>query len=95
MTPGQFSIRWPEMKRREAIRRIRVAAAERRLIFTGHALDEMDEEGETRQSVASVLERAGSFTLQKNGRWRLHGEGLTVIVQVDEPTVIVWTVFAG
>jgi len=61
------------------------AAAARRLIFTDHALDEMDAEGETRESVAAALEHAGSFTLQENGRWRVYGEGLTVIVQVDAP----------
>jgi hypothetical protein len=55
----------------------------------------MDEEGETRESVAAALKNAGSFTLQENGRWRVHGEGLTVIVQVDQAAVIVWTVFAG
>lgn len=83
------------MKRRAAIRLIKRAAAERRLMFTGHALDEMDTEGETRESVAAALEHARSFTLQDNGRWRVHGEGLTVVVYIDEPAVIVWTVFAG
>ncbi len=83
------------MERRRAIRLIKQATADRRLIFTDHALDEMDAEGETRESVASALQYARSFTLQKNGRWRVHGEGLTVIVQIDEPAVIVWTVFAG
>jgi len=83
------------MKRRGAIRLVRKAPTDRRLIFTNHALDEMDEEGETRESVASALKNAGSFTFQENGRWRVHGEGLTVIVQVDQAAVIVWTVFAG
>ena len=83
------------MKRREAIRLVRKAPTDRRLIFTNHALDEMDAEGETRESVAAALEHATSFTLQKNGRWRVHGEGLTVIVQIHAPAVIVWTVFAG
>jgi hypothetical protein len=53
----------------------------------------MDAEGETRESVASALQNAASYTLQKNGRWRVHGQGLTVIVQVDQPGVIIWTVF--
>jgi len=83
------------VNRRATIRRIKRAAAERRLIFTGHALDEMDAEGETRESVASALANAVSFTLQTSGRWRAHGEGLSVIVQVAEAAVIVWTVFAG
>ena len=83
------------MKRRSVIRLIKKAVADRRLIFTDHALDEMDEEGETRESVASALKNAGSFTLQENGRWRVHGEGLTVIVQLDQAAVIVWTVFVG
>jgi hypothetical protein len=83
------------VKRRSAIRLIKKAVADRRLIFTDHALDEMDEEGETRESVASALRNAGSFTLQENGRWRVHGEGLTVIVHLDQAAVIVWTVFAG
>ena len=39
------------MKRRGAIRLIKQAASDRRLIFTNHALDEMDAEGETRESV--------------------------------------------
>ena len=83
------------MKRRGAIRLIKKATADRRLIFTDHALDEIDAEGETRESVASALGNARSFTLQENGRWRVHGQGLTVIVQIDGPAVIVWTVFAG
>jgi hypothetical protein len=83
------------MKRRAALRLIKRAAADRRLIFTDHALDEMDAEGETRESVAAALERARSFRLQDNGRWRVHGAGLTVVVYIDEPAVIVWTVFAG
>lgn len=83
------------MKRRAAIRLIKKATATRRLIFTDHALDEMDAEGETRESVAKALQHAGSFTLQENGRWRAYGEDLTVIVQVDAPAVVVWTVFAG
>jgi hypothetical protein len=56
---------------------------------------EINAEGETRESVAAALEHAGSFTLQENGRWRVYGEGLTVIVQVDALAVVVWTVFAG
>jgi hypothetical protein len=83
------------MKRRGAIRLIKKAAADRRLVFTSHALDEMDKEGETRESVASALQHAESFALQQNGRWRVHGEGLTVIVQVDDAAVIIWTVFTG
>jgi len=83
------------MKRRRAIRLIKKAVADRHLVFTDHALDEMDAEGETRESVASALESARSFTLQENGRWRVHGEGLTVIIQIDEPAVVVWTVFPG
>jgi len=83
------------MKRHGAIRLIKKAAADRRLIFTNHALDEMDADGETRESVASALQKARSFALQENGRWRVHGEGLTVIVQIDGQTVIVWTVFVG
>ncbi len=39
------------MMRRGAVRLIKKAAADRRLIFTSHALDEMDAEGETRESV--------------------------------------------
>ena len=83
------------MKRHGAIRLIKKAAADGRLIFTGHALDEMDADGETRESVAAALKNADSFTLQVNGRWRVHGEGLTVIVQIDGRAVIICTVFAG
>ena len=83
------------MKRHGAIRLIKKATADRRLIFTSHALDEMDEEGETRESVASAVRHAESFALQENGRSRIHGAGLTVIVQVDDAAVIVWTVFTG
>jgi hypothetical protein len=83
------------MRRQAAIRLIKKAAAERRLIFTSHALDEMDAEGETRETVAAALQHAGSFTLQRNGRWCVHGRNLTVIVQVHGTAVIVWTVFAG
>ena len=83
------------MKRRGAIRLIKKAAADRRLIFTNHALDEMDADGETRESVASALMNASSFTLQENGRWRVHGQGLTVIVQIARHAVIIWTVFVG
>ena len=64
-------------------------------MFSGHALDEMDADGETRESVAAALRHARSFTLQQNGRWRVHGGGLTVIVQIEGNTVVVWTVFVG
>lgn len=94
LTFCQFTLGSPDGARR-AIRLIKQATADRRLIFTDHALDEMDAEGETRESVASALKRANSVTLQENGRWRVHGEGLTVILQVDDAAVIVWTVFAG
>ena len=83
------------MRRDAVVRAIRGAVRERRLVFTGHALDEMDAEGETRESVAAGLEKARSFTLQENQRWRVHGEGLTVIVHIEEGRVIVWTVFAS
>jgi len=83
------------VKRGDAIRLVKRAAQERRLVFTGHALDEMDADGETRESVAATLRQARSFTLQENGRWRVHGGGLTVIVQVEQSTVVVWTVFIG
>ena len=83
------------MRRDAVIREIRAAVRERRLVFTGHALDEMDAEGETRESVAAALAKARSFTLQDNHRWRVHGEGLTVIVHIEEGRVIVWTVFAS
>ena len=45
--------------------------------------------------MAAVLQKARSFTLQDNGRWRAHGEHLTLIVHISEDTVVVWTVFAG
>jgi hypothetical protein len=83
------------MNRSLAIRLVKSAARDRRLVFTGHALDEMDADGETRESVAAVLQQGRSFTLQENGRWRVHGRGLTVIVQLQGSTVIVWTVFVG
>ena len=83
------------MKRRDAIQLIKTAAADGRLVFTRHALDEMDADGETHESVAAVLRQARSFTLQENGRWRVHGEALAIIVQIKEGTVIVWTVFVG
>jgi len=83
------------VKGRRVAQLVKKAARERRLVFTGHALDEMDAEGETRESVASALLRARSFTLQENGRWRVHGDDLAVIVQIDGRAVIVWTVFAG
>lgn len=81
------------MKRRAAIRLIKTAARDHRLVFRGHALDAMDDDGETRESVATALRNARSFTLQVNGLWRVHGDGLTVIVKIDGATVIVWTVF--
>ena len=83
------------MKRAEVIRLVRATAAGRKLVFTGHALDEMDAEGETRESVAAMLGRARSFTLQDNGRWRVHGDELAVIVHIEGTTVFVWTVFVG
>ena len=83
------------MKRSDAIRRVKRAALERQLLFTRHALDEMDADGETRESVAATLERATGFALQDNGRWRVHAEGLTVIVHCAETQVLVWTVFVG
>lgn len=83
------------MTRALALRLIKRAVARQRLVFTDHALDEMDAEGETRESVATVLLHGRSCRLQENGRWRLHGRGLTVIVQIDNRAVIIWTVFAG
>jgi predicted S18 family serine protease len=53
------------MKRRAAIRLLREAARRGRLVFSTHALDEMDAEGETRESVATALRQARSFTLQR------------------------------
>jgi hypothetical protein len=55
----------------------------------------MNEQGETRESVAAALEHGRSYTHQPNDRWRVHGNGLSVVVQIDEPSVIVWAVFAG
>jgi hypothetical protein len=83
------------MKRSEVIRLIKRAAASGGLVFTSHALDEMDAEGETRETVAVALQRGQSFTLQRNGRWRVHGNGLTVVIHIEGQTVLVWTVFAG
>jgi hypothetical protein len=74
---------------------VKRAAKERRLVFSSHALDEMDDEGETRESVAAVLRNARLFTLQENGRWRIHAEHLTVIVHIEADTVVIWTVFVG
>jgi len=84
-----------KVKRADVIRLIKSASRDRRLVFTGHALDEMDVEGETQESVARALHTAKSFTLQDNGRWRVHGDELTVIVQMEDSTVFVWTVFTG
>ena len=83
------------MKRSNVIRLIKTASRDHRLVFTSHALDEMNAEGETNESVARALQTAKSFTLQDNRRWRVHGDELTVIVHVEDSTVIVWTVFAG
>lgn len=83
------------MTRAEALRLARKAARARRLVFTSHALDEMDIEGETRESVAAVLRRAKSCGPQDNGRWRVRSDDLIVIVHIEGSTVIVWTVFAG
>jgi hypothetical protein len=43
------------MRRADAVRLVKEAAKKRRLVFAGHALDEMDDEGETRESVAVVV----------------------------------------
>ena len=83
------------MKRRKVIRLIKTAARNHLLVFRGHALDAMDDDGETRESVAAALQNARSFTLQANDLWRVHGDGLTVIIKVEGTTVIVWTVFVG
>lgn len=77
------------------LRLVKTAARQRHLVFSGHALDEMDDEGETRESVAAALLSARTCALQENGRWRLHGAGLTVVVHIEGSTVVVWTVFVG
>jgi hypothetical protein len=82
------------MKRRAVIRFVRRAARCRELVFTAHALDEMDADGETRETVATVPGHGRSWTLQDNGRWLIRGEGLSVVVEIHEQTVVVWTVFA-
>ncbi|MEK6608658.1 MAG: hypothetical protein AABZ30_13440 [Myxococcota bacterium] len=83
------------MKRADVVRLVQQAVRARRLIFTSHALDEMDADGETRESVAAALLRAKSFALQDNGRWRVRGESLTVIVHIEADAVLVWTVYVG
>lgn len=81
------------MKRGEIIKLIKRAAQNRELVFSNHALDEMASDGESRPSIAAVLEAAKTFTRQPNGRWRVHHRGVTVIIQIQESEVVVWTVF--
>ena len=84
------------MKRSDVLRLLKRAAQERRLVFSGHALDEMDADGETRESVAAAIVNAKSIKFQENGRWRVHAAGLTVILHIEgRSTVFVWTVFLG
>ncbi len=81
------------MNRGEIIKTIRRAARNKKLVFSNHALDEMASDGESRQSIATILLTAKTFTRQLNRRWRVHQSGVTVIVHVQESDVIVWTVF--
>ena len=83
------------MKHSAILRRIQQAARDDELRFTDHADDEMDAEGETSRSVAAVLRRARSVRLQNNGRWLVRGEGLVIILHMDESAVLVWTVYCG
>jgi hypothetical protein len=82
------------VKRADVIKLIKAAARERTLIFREHALDEMDQDGEVRETIATAIEDSTGFTKQPNGRWRLSGAGIGIIVHVtDHGNVIIWTVF--
>jgi hypothetical protein len=81
------------VKRSEAIRRIKVAARSRALVFTDDAYEKMDLLGETVESVSIGVERARSFIAQVDGTWRAFGGGLTCIVALVDDVVVV-TLFA-
>lgn len=81
------------MKRREAIRRIKVAARSRTLVFTTHAYAKLDLLGETVQSLSAAVERARSFVEQEDETWRTFGGGLTCVLAVVDRVVVV-TLFA-
>lgn len=83
------------MKHAAIIRLFQKAARNDKLFICRHAYEEMDQEGETRQSLRIMLGRAKTVSLQENGRWRVRGERLTVILEIEEETVMVCTVYAG
>ncbi|MSP60397.1 MAG: hypothetical protein EXR72_08655 [Myxococcales bacterium] len=82
------------MKRGEVIKAITRAAKAGALVFTSHALDEMEDDDEAPASVAAAVAAASSFTRQHDGTWRVCGEGLTVVVAARESVVVV-TVFVS
>lgn len=85
----------PGVKHGAILRRIQRAARAGSLLFGRHAREEMDKDGETAESVAAVLRRARTLAPQENGRWKVRGENLTVILDVSETVVYVLTVYIG
>ena len=77
------------MKRKEALRRIRVSAQDRTLVFTEHAYEKMDKLGETEGSVSRAVQGAKSLVAQEDGSWRVFGGGLTCILMIRGDVVVV------
>jgi hypothetical protein len=80
------------VRRAAVIHGIKAAAKARALFFTDHAVLAMLDDGETKESVSDAIAHASSFTLQPDGTWRVHGDGLTAIIAV-RPGIIVVTIF--
>jgi hypothetical protein len=83
------------VRRGEAIRLIKAAARNRSLIFSGHALEEMDADQETIESVSAAIERATAFERQLDDSWKVRGEHVAAVVDVKAPGVVVVTVWIG
>jgi hypothetical protein len=80
------------VNRRAIIRRIKATARSRALVFTDHALNAMIEDNESKESVSDAIAQATSFSHQTDGTWRVHGDGLTAIVDARIYVVVV-TIF--
>ena len=80
------------MRRAAVIREIKMAAKAHDLFFTEHAVQAMLDDGENEEIVSNAIAHASYFTLQPDGTWRVHGDGLTAIVAV-RPGGIVVTIF--
>jgi hypothetical protein len=77
-----------------ALRRIRELARAGRVRFTEYSALRMLQRQVSAAEVARVLTTAHRCYAQPNGRWRLDGEELTVVVELADHAIVV-TLFRG